>query len=122
MEEDFDHKPTEDEIKDTVIVWYNEQIDTNILSGFIYEDSVVWLSTENQFNYKAAYDLAVQTEGKSLPVMFKLGSEEEPVYKTFETLDVLADFYTRAMSHVQSTLQNGWKSKDNFKLENYRMD
>lgn len=122
MEADFGYKPTDEEIKATVIGWYNEQTDTNILSGFIYEDSVVWLSTENQFNYKAAYDLAVQTEGKSLPVMFKLGSEDEPVYKTFETLDVLADFYTRAMSHVQSTLQNGWKSKDNFKLEDYRMD
>lgn len=122
MEEDFDHKPTEDEIKDTVIGWYNEQIDTNILCGFSYEDNVVWLSSENQFNYKAAYDLAVQTKGSNLPVMFKFGNEDSPVYRSFQTMDELSDFYTKAMNHIQTTLECGWKSKDNFKLENYRMD
>jgi hypothetical protein len=38
----------------------------------------VWLSTENQFNYKAAFDLATQTGGKSLPVTFKFGSTNNP--------------------------------------------
>lgn len=119
MEEDFDHKPSSVEIKDTVIGWYNEQIDTNILSGFSYEDNVVWLSSENQFNYKAAYDLAVQTGGANLPVMFKFGSEDSPVYRSFQTLEELSDFYTKAMNHIQTTLEYGWKSKDNFKLEYY---
>lgn len=119
MEEDFDHKPSSVEIKDTVIGWYNEQIDTNILSGFSYEDNVVWLSSENQFNYKAAYDLAVQTGGSNLPVMFKFGSEDSPVYRSFQKLEELSDFYTKAMNHIQTTLECGWKSKDNFKLEYY---
>ena len=119
MEEDFDHKPTEDEIKDTVIGWYNEQIDTNILCGFSYEDNVVWLSSENQFNYKAAYDLAIQTKGSNLPVVFKFGNEDNPVYKTFATLEELADFYTRAIHHIQITLQNGWKDKDSFIIDDY---
>ena len=38
----------------------------------------VWLSSENQFNYKAAYDLAVQTGGATLPVTFKFGTDEVP--------------------------------------------
>ena len=119
MEEDFDHKPSGDEIKETVIGWCNEQIDTNILSGFSYEDNVVWLSSENQFNYKAAYDLAVQTGGSNLPVMFKFGSEDSPVYRSFQTLEELSDFYTKAMNHIQTTLECGWKLKNNFKLEYY---
>ena len=122
MEEDFDHKPTEDEIKDTVIGWYNEETDNNILSGFIYEDSVVWLSTENQFNYKAAYDLAVQTAGATLPVVFKFGTDTEPVYREFATLEDLTDFYTKAMQHIQNTLADGWKKKDVFDLSLYAVD
>ena len=75
MEEEFDHRPTIDEIKSLIIGWYNAQIDNAIISGMTYNGVKVWLSSENQFNYKAAYDLAVQTEGKTLPVVFKFGTE-----------------------------------------------
>lgn len=97
MEEEFDHKPADDEIRSTVMTWYNEQTDTAILSGFSYEDVPVWLSSENQFNYKSAYDLAVQTDGATLPVTFKFGTDIIPTYRKFETLEELTDFYTKAM-------------------------
>ena len=78
MEEEFSHKPTDEEIRTLVMSWYNSQTDAAILSGFVYKDAPVWLSTENQYNYKAAYDLAVQTGGETLPVTFKFGSDEQP--------------------------------------------
>ena len=34
MEEEFNHKPTEEEIKQTIIGWINSQTDQAILSGF----------------------------------------------------------------------------------------
>ena len=71
MEEEFGHKPTDEEIRTLVMSWYNSQTDAAILSGFAYNGAPVWLSTENQYNYKAAYDLAVQTGGETLPVTFK---------------------------------------------------
>ncbi len=119
MEAEFLGKPTYEQIKNTVIGWYNERIEADILRGFSYEGAMVWLSPENQFNYKAAYDLAVQTEGNSLPVVFKFGNEDNPVYKTFATLEELADFYTRAIHHIQITLQRGWKDKDSFIIDDY---
>lgn len=122
MEEQFDHEPTADEIKSTIIGWYNEQTDEAILSGFTYGDTAVWLSTENQFNYKAAYDLAVQTAGATLPVTFKFGTDEAPVYKTFETLEELSDFYTKAMAYVQTTLSDGWTAKDNISWADYGIE
>ena len=64
MEAELTHKPTDEEIKDLVRKWYNQQTDAAILSGFSYEGASVWLSQENQYNYKAAYDLAFQTDGK----------------------------------------------------------
>ena len=120
MEAEFKGKPTEDTIRNMVADWYNEQTNETILSGFSWNGMSVWLSTENQFNYKAAYDLAVQSDGKTLPVTFKFGTDDVPCYHTFTDIDELADFYTKAMQHIQNTLADGWKSKDNFNLELYQ--
>jgi hypothetical protein len=70
---------------------------------------LVWLSSENQFNYKAAYDLAVQTGGASLPVKFKFGTTEDPVYYTFTNINDLSDFYMSAMRYINQTLDQGWQ-------------
>lgn len=122
MEEGFIGRPDPETIKAVIIGWYNEQTDREILSGFVYEDMPVWLSSENQFNYKAAYDLAVQTGGATLPVTFKFGTDDGAVYRTFETLEELTDFYTKAMKHIQDTLADGWKKKDAFNPEDYRVE
>lgn len=118
MEHDFDHKPAADEVKGIVLSWYNASIDSDILSGFVWNGMSVWLSSENQFNYKASYDLAVQAVN-TLPVTFKFGSDEEPVYHKFTTLEELSDFYTKAMKYIQDTLEAGWKKKDAFDLALY---
>lgn len=34
MEEDFNHKPTEVEVRDVILGWYNENIDSEIREGF----------------------------------------------------------------------------------------
>ena len=112
MEKVFDHLPTVEEIREVVNGYYNDETDKAIVSGFTYDDVPVWLSSENQFNFKAAFDLAVQTEGASLPVKFKFGSDAAPVYRTFTTLSQLQDFYTKAIAYIQSCLEAGWAKKD----------
>ena len=118
IEEDFDHKPTIEEVKSTIIGWYNSQVDNKIVSGFKWNGMPIWLSTENQFNYTAAFDAAVMSNGQTLPVTFKFGTDEEPTYHTFATIEDLSDFYYKSMKHVQDTLSNGWEAKDkiNFAL------
>lgn len=118
-EKDFDHKPTSDEIRSIIVKFYNNQVDEKILSGFRWKDMPVWLSTENQFNYKASFDLAMQTNGSNLPVRFKFGTDEEPQYHNFTTIDELSEFYIAAMSFINKTLQDGWKAKDNIDLKVY---
>lgn len=120
MEEEFDHKPATGEVRALITGWYNERTDTAILSGFSYENMPVWLSGENQFNYKAAYDLAVQTDGATLPVTFKFGTDEEPRYRTFEKLEELTDFYTKAMEYIQDILYEGWRKKEGLDLNLYQ--
>ena len=101
--------------------WYNSRTDERILSGFEYDGQPVWLSSENQFNYKAAYDLAVQTNGKNLPVTFKFGTDNVPYYKTFDTVADLQDFYVKAMKHIQNALSEGWMKKGALDLALYEV-
>ena len=108
----FYHIPTMSEIKSVVLSWMNETIDQRIVSGFSWNGMSVWLSSENQFNYKAAYDLAVQTGGANLPVVFKFGTTEEPVYYQFQSTEELMGFYIEAMKYIDTTLNEGWREKD----------
>ncbi len=111
-EEFVNHKPTLDEIKQLVLGWIDARTDERILSGYSWRDMSVWLSTENQFNYKAAFDLAVMTDGDSLPVTFKFGTTGNPVYHVFRTLDELRSFYTGAIAYINDVLAEGWAAKD----------
>lgn len=122
---EFIGKPSLDNIKKTILDWYNQQTDQKILSGFTWKDYPVWLSTENQFNYKAAHDLAVMTNGASLsdpenPVVFKFGTDAEPFYYRFEELADIQDFYIKSVSYVARTLKEGWNVKEAINWEEYQ--
>ena len=108
-----------DELKDEILELVNEEVDKTILSGYEYDGKMVWLSTENQFNYKAAYDLSVQTGGQTLPVVFKFGDTENPVYHQFTTHNELSDFYIKAMQFISDTLSAGWIMKDSINWSEY---
>lgn len=112
MERQVWHKPSMDEIKETILDWHNKRIDREILQGMKWQENEVWLSTENQFNYKAAFDLAVMTEGTTLPVTFKFGTADAPTYHEFKTVEELTQFYTACMEYVQTVLKRGWMEKD----------
>lgn len=98
-------------INSFILSWYNSEIDKKIVSGFVWKEMPIWLSSENQFNYKAAYDLAV-TFGGNLPCVFKFGTTDNPIYYEFQTTEDLSDFYLSAMSYINKTLAEGWIQKD----------
>lgn len=107
----FDHIPTKVEVRDLLYAHINAETDLAILSGHIFEGHQVWLSTENQFNYKAAYDLALQTGGATLPITAKLGNDDAPYYRVFNNIEDFAAFYIGAVQYIQQTLGQGWQLK-----------
>lgn len=119
MRKNYDHKPTKTELKEDITQLIDGTTDSNILQGFRWNEVNVYLSTENQFNFKAAYDLAVQSSGAMLPVTFKLGENENgnAVYHTFETMDDFTDFYSKAIQWVNGCIADGWKEKDSVDYE-----
>ena len=111
---------TEAAMRKLIADWYDPETDAKILNGMVWksfagEDIPVYLSTENQFNFKSAYDLAVQKNGATLPVTFKMGEKDGvPVYHTFSTMEEADDFYIKAVAFINQTLAEGWAKKDNF--------
>lgn len=110
----FDHRPTASEVLKVITDHVDSLTDQKILTGYRWQGKNVYLSSENQFNFKAAYDVAVQTEGAKLPIKFKLGEDAEglPMYHTFNSMNAFTDFYTGAISFIQQTLAAGWEEKD----------
>ena len=112
-------KPSLEDVKRAIIAEVNKVIDEKIISEFTWNGMAIWLSSENQFNYKAAYDLAVQTGGQTLPVVFKFGTTDEPVYHQFSSIEELSDFYLKAIQFISDTLATGWAMKDSIDWSEY---
>lgn len=128
-EHTFPYKPSISDVKNFVVNAINEDTDYRILTEFSFSVPIngqdepliinCYLSQENQFNYKAAYDLAVQTQGASLPFRLKFGSNTEPQYYDFTTLEEFSQFYLAAINFINTALKEGWKKKDGINWDEY---
>ena len=131
MEAEFPHKPTADEIRQAIIGWYNKQTDEAILSGYEWtvkhgpnegQTVKVWLTTENQNNYKAKHDAArMYPQRVKFPMTYKISEDGEnnAIYETFLNIDELAEFYLGGIGYIEQTVANGWKKKDAVDLSLY---
>lgn len=115
------HKPSVSEIKDAIFDYIDNETSKRIVNTFVWNGYNVYLSTINQSNYKTAYDLAIQTNGNSLPVRFKFAKNGETAYYTFENIDEFTDFYTCMVKHINSCLSNGWDKKDSIMFDDYKI-
>lgn len=102
---DYDHRPTMAEVKTDIEELINEQVQERIRTGMEYETMPVWLSEENQLNFRSV---------PRVPVRFKLGeySDGKPAYRVFETREELADFNEAIANHIAQCLNAGWDEKD----------
>ncbi len=108
----FNHIPTKAEVRDILYAHINAETDLAILTGHTFEGRQVWLSSENQFNYKSSYDLAKDKGSLILPITVKLGNDDAPFYRIFETFDEYESFFLGAFAYIQRTLAAGWDRKD----------
>lgn len=112
----YRYKPTVEELRAEIFAVINKAVDDSITSGFRYvgTDGVehkVWLSTENQFTYKAAADAAMMYGEQVLPQTFKFGTDSDIDLYVFTSKEELAQFQLQAMSYVQRCLNEGWEEK-----------
>lgn len=109
-------------IKSTINNYYNEICSEEILKGFKIASDTVWLSSENQMNYKIYYDFALVNNQNKLefkPIKIKIGDETESKYHTFESFEEYQKFVFDYTEHIQNTISKYWKIKDAIDWELY---
>lgn len=109
-----DGTPTLDSIKAAITADINRRTTERITSTLSWNQKPVWLSTENQQDWKGEYDRALQTDGANLPLKFKIGEQEDgiPVYHTFTSVNAFGDFWAACLQHIHLCLADGWQKKD----------
>lgn len=115
----FMHKPTIEEVRSIITWYYNEKADNDIIRGFKWNNMDVWLSIENQMNYKAIYDLININEYSVFPLRLKFSQNDNDLIYTFETKEEYLDFYESQITYIKDTLQTYWDIKSNIDYTNY---
>lgn len=118
MEETFAVKPTLEQIKATIYAWINQEATNAIVSGFMWDETRIWLSNENQANYGAIYAMLAQDEN-ILPVTVRGGSDEAPVYIEFDNKEGYRNFWLEARAHIDNQVHAAWDAKANFDFSQY---
>ena len=124
-----DGKPGIERIRDAIIADIDARTDERILSGYewtvlhgdedgshIGETVNVWLTMENQNNFKEAHRIAGNNASLVIPVKFKISEDAEKyaIYETFNSFEELNAFYLGAFAYVKACLDAGWQKKDAF--------
>lgn len=112
---------TDEAVKQAIQADINKRVTNRIVSTLVWNQKPVWLSRENQMDWEAALNRALQTEGANLPLKYKLGedSEGQPVYHTFTSLTAFTDFWDTCLRHIHQCLQEGWAEKDSIDWDLY---
>lgn len=132
-EEWIKYKPTLGQVKNIIYDGIDRETDDKILHGFVWEvpgqEEIPeeereylnpTLSMETMFNIKAGYDIAVQTNGASLPFTLKTGNNDNPHYHQFTTLEEFTAFYFAGMTYVNRMYDVGWQNKDSINWDAYQ--
>lgn len=121
MEHTLKGVPTIEEIKSLIIDWYNKQIEKTIIEGFKWNDMDIWLSKENQINYKFIYDL-INKNSSALPILLKFSKNNNDVYYQFTDVQEYNSFYNSMIQYIYTTIKEGWDKKRSIDWDKYVID
>lgn len=119
------------EIKKAIIADIDACTDEKILNGYewtiLHGDDEgktvkVWLSKENQNNFKAKHDAAKEYPNLvTFPMKYKISedSDEKAVYEVFQSFEELVQFYLGGLAYIESCYQEGWEVKDGIDFSVY---
>ena len=116
--------PTKEDILQAIIADIDACTDEKILNGYqwtvLHGDHAgqtvsVWLSAENQNNFKAKHDAALAyPQQVPFPMRYKIGQDEQKhaIYEEFQNIGELAAFYLGGVAYIERCVDEGWQIKD----------
>lgn len=114
----FDHKPTQEEIREVIIEAINDETSQKILTGFKHEEKTVYLSVENQLNY--AHLNSSVTASSSVTVKMS-DSEGDDIFVDMTGAEFKA-FYKKVLAFLNKCMQECWNNKKGLTLEDYSLE
>lgn len=115
----YSSKPDVATIKNDIEEIINYNVSNKITKCFKWNGINVNLSLENQTNYKASYDLAIQTGGLNLPIRIKGIKNGKTEYLLFFTVADFTEFYMALNKFINKCLNDGWDKKDSIDYNAY---
>ena len=115
----FDKKPSINTIKKTINNYINSQTRYCIENKFRWNDMSIYLSIENQIDYKLLFDTTTLLEGSNLPAKVKFKINGESIYYNFETIEDMKDFIIAMNNHIRACLEVGNKAKEEINYDDY---
>lgn len=85
----------------------------------------VWLSKENQNNFKAKHDAAKEyPDLVTFPMKYKVSEDENEnaIYEVFESFEELVRFFVGGLGYIETCYQAGWAIKDSIDFSVYKTD
>lgn len=115
------HKPSINEIKTNIETFINEQTKNIIFNHFKWNDMKIYLSLENQIDYKLLFDATMIQDGKNLPEVLKFKINDENVYYEITSIDEFKDFILSINEHIRKSLKYGNDLKDSIEYYDYKI-
>ena len=112
-------KPTPAEIKNILDAYINDNTKNSIINNFYWNGMHVYLSIENQIDYKLLFDITTLCGGENLPEKIKFNINGETIYYEFETLDEFTSFMIAMNKHIRTCLAKGNELKDSIDYTQY---
>lgn len=116
----FERKPSLEVCKEIVLSYYNTECQEEIKTGFVFKDHPVYLSEHNQTTYNAFCFTAIDSGEEFLPQRLKFGTDEEPYYYIFETIEDVREFNKQMVKFILDTLDKYRTIKDNINWSLYQ--
>lgn len=114
---EYKGKPTQETVSDDVLSELNSECEKEIREGFRYNEYSVWLSLENQQNYKMLYDYLNNCGTEQTKVKL-YDAQGNGVYMEFDVKEY-QPFYFAIIEYINATLSKYWDIKDNIVLQEY---
>lgn len=114
-------KPSVDEIKATIETYINDNTKHIIETSFYWNNMNIYLSLENQIDYKLLFDITMIKEGSNLPEKLKFKINGEKIYYDIDTIDEFKDFMISMNNHIRVCLDKGNNLKDSINYEEYKI-
>ena len=121
---EVDHRPALGDVRDAIIAHIDAETDEKILTGYQWtvlhgehagQTVYVWLSKENQDNFKAKHDAAIiYPDRVTFPFSYKISedADHKAIYETFQNIGELATFYLGGLAYIDQCYGAGWVEKD----------